>query len=142
MIPNTSELSMSIEEENHPTLTFRAVVDENLVIGNIRFRNRINGLLDDLDAVEQAVYLILGTERYKFPIYSWDYGIELVDLFGKPMPFVIAELPERIKEALTVDERISNVTDFEFTQNGKKLEVSFTVVTDAGNLETALEVEV
>lgn len=142
MIPNTSELSMSIEEENHPTLTFRAVIDENLVIENIRFRNRINGLLDDLDAVEQAVYLILGTERYKFPIYSWDYGIELVDLFGKPMPFVIAELPERIKEALTVDERISNVTDFEFTQNGKKLEVSFTVVTDAGNLETALEVEV
>lgn len=142
MIPNTSELSMSIEEENHPTLTFRAVVDENLAIGNIRFRNRINGLLDDLDAVEQAVYLILGTERYKFPIYSWDYGIELVDLFGKPMPFVIAELPERIKEALTVDERISNVTDFEFTQNGKKLEVSFTVVTDAGNLDTALEVEV
>lgn len=142
MIPNTSELSMSIEEENHPTLTFRAVVDENLAIGNIRFRNRINGLLDDLDAVEQSVYLILGTERYKFPIYSWDYGIELADLFGKPMPFVMAELPERIKEALTVDERISNVTDFEFTQNGKKLEVSFTVVTDAGNLETALEVEV
>ena len=142
MILNTSELSMSIEEENHPTLTFRAVVDENLAIGNIRFRNRINGLLDDLDAVEQAVYLILGTERYKFPIYSWDYGVELADLFGKPMPFVMAELPERIKEALTVDERISNVTDFEFTQNGKKLEVSFTVVTDAGNLETALEVEV
>lgn len=142
MIPNTSELSMSIEEENHPTLTFRAVVDENLAIGNIHFRNRINGLLDDLDAVEQSVYLILGTERYKFPIYSWDYGIELADLFGKPMPFVMAELPERIKEALTVDERISNVTDFEFTQNGKKLEVSFTVVTDAGNLETALEVEV
>ena len=142
MIPNTSELSMSIEEENHPTLTFRAVVDENLAIGNIRFRNRINGLIDDLDAVEQSVYLILGTERYKFPIYSWDYGVELADLFGKPMPFVMAELPERIKEALTVDERISNVTDFEFTQNGKKLEVSFTVVTDAGNLETALEVEV
>ena len=142
MIPNTSELSMSIEEENHPTLTFRAVVDENLAIGNIRFRNRINGLLDDLDAVEQSVQLILGTERYKFPIYSWDYGVELADLFGKPMPFVMAELPERIKEALTVDERISNVTDFEFTQNGKKLEVSFTVVTDAGNLETALEVEV
>lgn len=142
MIPNTSELSMSIEEENHPTLTFRAVVDENLAIGNIRFRNRINGLLDDLDAVEQSVYLILGTERYKFPIYSWDYGVELADLFGKPMPFVMAELPERIKEALMVDERISNVTDFEFTQNGKKLEVSFTVVTDAGNLETALEVEV
>ena len=142
MIPNTSELSMSIEEENHPTLTFRAVVDENLAIGNIRFRNRINGLLDDLDAVEQSVYLILGTERYKFPIYSWDYGVELADLFGKPMPFVMAELPERIKEALKVDERISNVTDFEFTQNGKKLEVSFTVVTDAGNLETALEVEV
>ena len=43
--------------------------------------NRIRGYTDDLDAVRQTVYKILNTERYENVIYSWDYGIELEDLF-------------------------------------------------------------
>lgn len=142
MLPTATIFTTSIEENNHPNLTFKVVRDENTLPENAHFRTRINGLLDGIDSVEQAVYLILGTERYKFPIYSWDYGVELVDLIGQPMPFVMASLPDRIKEALMVDNRISDVTDFEFTRNGKQLTVSFTVQTNAGNLETELEVEV
>ena len=41
-----------------------------------------------------------------------------------------------------MDERISDVIDFEFKKNGKKLGVSFTVVTTAGNISSELEVEV
>lgn len=142
MVPDVSILSTHITEQTHPNKTYRAVVDERLVIGQNVYKNRINSYVDDLDAIEQTIYFILGTERYKFPIYSWNYGVELIDLFGKPMPYVKAELPERIKEALTMDERISDVTDFEFKQNGKKLVVSFTVVTTAGNISSELEVEV
>ena len=42
--------------------------------------NRIRGYTDDLDAVRQAVYKILNTERYENVIYSWDYGIETLVL--------------------------------------------------------------
>ena len=74
---------------------------------------RFNGKTDELDAVQQAVYKILNTERYNYPIYSWDYGIELRDLFGQPIPWVYPELERRITEALTWDDRINSVTDFE-----------------------------
>ena len=105
-------------------------------------KDRISGYIDDLEAVIQAVYLILSTERYKFNIYSWDYGVELVDLIGKPMPYVMAELPRRIKEALVMDDRIDDVVDFTFERQGKRLNTTFTIVSNIGNISTALEVAV
>lgn len=103
---------------------------------------RINGYIDDIDALIQAIYLILSTERYQYLIYSWNYGVELNDLIGKPMPYVMAELPRRIKDALTQDDRIEDVTDFEFEVVGKKLHTTFVVVSNLGNITTNLEVTI
>ena len=36
-----------------------------------RNTNRISGYMDDKDAIVQAIYLILSTERYESVIYSW-----------------------------------------------------------------------
>lgn len=103
---------------------------------------RIDGLIDGIDAITQSIYLILSTERYAYLIYSWDYGVELIDLYGKPMSYVMSELPRRIEEALKTDDRIESVKDFEFEQKGRKLLTTFTVVTTVGNLNYELEVEV
>ena len=99
--------------------------------------DRIQGTItDDLEAVKQAIYKIINTERYKFLIYSWNYGIELEDLFGKPIPYVLPEIPRRIKEALTQDDRIKDVLGFDLTYNRKgDVLAKFTVVTIYGNLE-------
>lgn len=132
MIPNIEILTMEIDAPNYPSRTYRIKFDPD----------RISDYTDGLEAVIQAIYLILSTERYEYIIYSWDYGIELVDLYGQPMPYVMSELPRRIKEALMVDNRITDVTDFEFEKNGKKLKTTFTAVTDAGKISTSLEVEV
>ena len=104
--------------------------------------NRINGYVNDLEAIVQTIYLILSTERYQYIIYSWDYGIELLDLYGQPMPYVMSELPRRIKEALTQDNRIKDVTDFEFEKRGNHLHVTFVVISEVANIPTELEVEV
>ena len=132
MIPNIDILQTEITETTYQNKTYKVIIDAG----------RISGYTDDLDAVRQAVYLILSTERYQCPIYSWDYGVELLDLIGKPMPYVIAELPRRIKEALITDNRITDVTDFNFNQQGKQLNVAFTVKTSVGNISTSLEVAV
>lgn len=39
--------------------------------------------------------------------------MELADLFGKPMPYVIPEISRRIEEALLVDDRINKVDGFD-----------------------------
>ena len=135
MIPNITVLTQEITETTYPTQTYGIVMTEEEI-------DRMNGYVDELEAVKQAIYLILSSERYQHIIYSWDYGVELLDLIGKPMPYVMSEIPERIKEALTQDDRITDVKDFEFTQNKHKLHTTFVVVTNVGNISTALEVEV
>ena len=137
MIPNINILTEEITEVNYPSRTYKVIhFDEN------KNEDRINGYTDDLDAIKQAIYLILSSERYQHIIYSWDYGVELLDLIGKPMPYVMSELPRRIKEALTQDNRISDVIDFEFKPKGKQLHTTFTVVTNVGNIPTEMEVAV
>lgn len=135
MIPSIEILELNIEETTYPNRTYEIVEDGES-------SSRISGYIDELESIKQAISLILSIERYEHIIYSWDYGIELVDLFGKPMSYVISELPRRIEEALTVDDRIETVTDFEFEQKGKKLHVTFTVVTTVGNIDSEVEVEV
>lgn len=104
---------------------------------------RVAGKTDELDAVQQAVYKILNTERYTYPIYSWNYGIELVDLFGQPLPWVYPELEMRITDALTWDDRINSVTDFEFEESGKNVvHAKFTVNSIFGSFESEMNVRV
>ena len=96
--------------------------------------SQIRGYCDDIRAMEQAVYKIVNTERYGYLIYSWNYGIELADLFGQPIPYVYAELQRRFEEALLADDRISAVQNFSFSNNGGDVIMTFDVVTRAGVL--------
>lgn len=142
MVPNVNILTEEIAETTYPSNTYKIIIKHDPYANPAKAVDRISGYVDGLEAVKQAVYLILGTERYKFNIYSWDYGVELVDLIGKPMPYVMSELPRRIKEALIQDDRIKDVVDFEFEINGKKLHTTFTVVAEVGNLNTELELNI
>lgn len=105
MIPLTvSLLNNDFEIKEKPNFTYKIQTD----------KSRICGSIDGLDAVKQAMYKIMMTERYQYPIYSWNYGIELLDLYGEPISYVCPELERRITEALLWDERIQSVDNFEF----------------------------
>lgn len=105
-------------------------------------RGRVKGTTEDADALLQAVYLILSVERYQYPIYSYNYGVELVDLIGQPKDFVMSEVKRRITEALTQDDRINSVDGWEFEGTKKALIVTFTVHSIYGDIETKKEVDV
>lgn len=137
MIPYIPELTQGITKPTYPNRTYKIMFSSDM-----DKTNRISGYTNGVDAVIQAVRLILSSERYKHIIYSWDYGVELLDLYGKPLSYVIAELPLRIKDALIQDNRIKDVTNFEFTKSGKQLHAKFTVVSDVGNIPTELEVTI
>lgn len=127
MIPSTNTiLSTDIEIEQQPSLNYRMDFDRKVIIGTV----------DEKEAMKQVVFKILNTERYDFIIYSWNYGIELKDLYGEPLSFVCAELIDRITEALVQDDRINSVTDFDFTfpKKGEVL-ATFTVHTIFGDVQ-------
>jgi hypothetical protein len=87
--------------------------------------------------MRQVIYKILNTERYQHIIYSWNYGIELLDLFGEPVAYVCSELQRRITEALTQDDRITSVDGFGFDVSEKRtVKATFTVHTIFGDLDS------
>lgn len=117
------EISMaSIEKKTIPSLTWQLQEEE------------LGGEIDALEAMRQAIDKILHTERYRFLIYDWNYGMELEELFGKNVTYVIPELKRRIEDALLADDRITAVTDFSFMQEKGSLTATFLVHTIFGEI--------
>lgn len=116
---------VSLSSASQPSKTYRMRIEEE----------RVTGTADGIDAIAQACYKILNTERYRFVIYSWNYGVELQDLFGKPIPYVFSELPRRIREALLQDDRVEAVDGFEMSHKGGDVLARFTVHTAYGDIE-------
>lgn len=134
MIPAVSNLlTADLDIEEQPTHTYK--LDLNT--------QHVRGYADELEAMRQAIYKILLTERYQYVIYSWSYGIELADLFGQPVSYVCPELERRIIEALTYDSRIDSVDNFEFDISRKgSVHVSFTAHTQFGDVEAERTVNI
>lgn len=98
--------------------------------------NRIVGYTDNLAAMVQAYDKILKTERYSYPIYNTNYGIELQDLIGKDMDLVLAVLPDRIKDAFSADDRTIEVTECICTKlDLETIQVDVTVMTTEGQVQ-------
>lgn len=134
MIPKNAELlKQGFNVEEQPTYTYR-MDPEN---------DAIRGYVDGIDAMEQAIYKILSTQRYQYIIYSWNYGIELKDLFGQPVSYVCPELERRIREALLWDTRIEEVGDFRFdTSKRGTVHVYFKAYTAFGEIGIEKEVDI
>ena len=126
MIPSTTTfLEQDFEITEQPTHTYKMNLESNL----------IRGYTDGQEAMKQAIYKILSTERYQYIMYSWNYGIELLDLYGEPVSYVCPELERRITEALTWDDRIQSVDNFEFNISKKgEILVTFTAHTVFGDV--------
>ena len=71
LIPQAETEMNSIIIQTIPTLTYRVQREKEIVSGTV----------DELEAMKQAVFKILFTERYQYEIYNWEYGMELKDLF-------------------------------------------------------------
>lgn len=107
-----------------------------------RNTNRISGYIDDKDAIIQAIYLILQTERYESMIYNWYYGAEFDGLIGKNKDYVTSELQRVIREALTEDDRITEVSDFNITYTDDSALIVFLVQTNIGDITIEWEVNI
>jgi len=99
-----------------------------------------SGMIDNLDAVKQAVNIILDVNRYESPLLPWSFGNEMRNLIGEPMDFAVIESERYIKEALKQDDRITDVIDFEFVESGGALLASYRVVTIYGDFTRETEV--
>lgn len=114
-----------------PTRTYRVL------------NNRIIGWVDDLEAMRQSIEKVLQTERFTWPIYTDNYGIELQNLVGQDLDLVVCEIERVITEALSPDERIVGLENFNVLKESRStLLVSFFVSTIFGKIKIDHEVNV
>lgn len=117
-----------IDEGELPTKTYRLDLQSGQCIG----------MVDGIEAMEQAIFKMLSTERFRHLIYSDDYGFE--NPIGREEIFVRAELPRRIEEALLQDGRIIGVENLTMNFHKDAVLVKFTCLTDYGDVEVLREV--
>ena len=114
-----------IRKEIQPIPTYKMHIDEE----------RVQGLItEELEAVRQMCYKCINTEKGEYVIYP-TFGVKKKDLFFKPKNFAYVKLKYRIREALMLDDRVTDVVDFVYHKDKSvrnDLVMSFTVLTIYG----------
>lgn len=134
MIPSFELLDEDLEIEEMTSRTHKYDFEKE---------NNVRNYTDHIEAMKQAVFLILNIERYQHVIYSWDYGIELADLFGRAISYAYPVAKQRIKDALEWDDRIDLVDSFSYEVKKKgELSIYFTVHTIFGDFDSEKVVKI
>ena len=99
-------------------------------------------IVEGLEAVKVWVWLALQTPRYRYYVYSWNYGQEYEDLIGKgySRDYILSELERMTEECLTVNSYITGIRDFLAEFEGEKVNIMFTILTDFGDEEVSVDV--
>ncbi len=129
MIPAVGENIVNFVAAEAPSKSYRL----DLTARHMR------GVTDQREAMKQAIYLIVYTERYKYPIYSWNYGAELEELIGKPVAYAIPEIKRRVTEALMQDDRINGVDGWVFDVKRGIVSATYTVHTVYGDIDAEVK---
>ena len=103
---------------------------------------RLRGRGDGWEAVRQAVEVIVNVERFRWQIYSPNFGIELDGLLGNEPGFAASELQRRLSDAFLPDSRILGISGFSYTFEDGVLTAEVTVNTVFGPVKTGVEVTV
>ena len=125
------DLTAGVQSEQQPGLTWN--IDRDTM--------RIRGTADGLQAVRQAVEILLNVERFRWQIYRPWSGMQWNGLIGRDPGYVASELQRRIREALMMDDRVTGISGFSYTVAGNVLTASLTVRTVYGDTQTSVEVD-
>lgn len=115
-------------------ITYGRELDFNFTTGQFILEDGAPRVVEGPDALRIWITKTLLTARYRFPIYSFNYGCEMEDVIGYDIPRAVleAEIPRVITEALIHDARINDVREFSIERESDHLIVEFTVITFDG----------
>ena len=124
------EITPDVEEEKIPT-------DYEIDFKTGKLTGRI---ITGLEAIIQWVKIVLSTDRYYYPQYSWNHGSDLSSLIGQnyDQDYIKSEVQRMIEEAIMVDENITGISDLECSFDRDKLTAKFTIETIFGGGEISV----
>lgn len=104
---------------------------------------RLTGkIVTGVDALCVWAYLALKAKRYRWVIYSWQYGEEYTNLIGNSYDedYLYSEVKRYIEECLFINEHIIAIENLEVEQVNELLHIRFRMVTDVGTEEVRVNV--
>lgn len=99
-------------------------------------------IVSGIDAVKVWAWLALLTARYRYLIYSWEYGCELESLIGTEYSeeFTTARAKKFITECLMQNPYITGIANYKPQFDKDQLKVEFTLLTEFGEEEMIVNV--
>lgn len=126
-----------LEEEQEETKTQPTDYEIDFETGELTGR-----IITGLPAVIQWIRLALGTEKYFYNQFSWDYGSELQSLIGQEYDeeIIDSEVTRMITEALSESEDIEGISEITVESDRDSITATFTVNTVYGSEEVTIYV--
>ena len=99
-------------------------------------------IVEGYDALLVWAWLALQTPRYRYYIYSENYGQEYEDLIGKSYSTELtdSELERMTEECLTENPYITGIENFSCVMIEEKVTVTFSLITELGDGEVSIDV--
>ena len=94
-------------------------------------------IVTGIEAIKIWIYLALNTPRYRYTIFTWNYGNESEDLIGKGYT---KELERMTEECLLECPYIRSISNLETQFNKSMLTITLTVNTDYGEFRQEVEI--
>ena len=130
-LPESAGFGTELVLASQPSLTW--LIDKE--------QNQVSRMDEGLEAVRQAVEIALNVERFRWQIYSTNFGAELDDLVGEDEAYIVSELPRLVEEALSTDDRIRSVDVFSFSRtDSNSMTVTFAVHTVFGDISEVMQI--
>lgn len=97
-------------------------------------------IVEGIEALKVWAWNCIKTERYRYAIYSWQYGTEYEQYIGQTISdeYLQNDCYTETQEALTVNPYITGIDDFSAVIDGDRLSVSFTLNTTLGDAEVSI----
>ena len=94
-------------------------------------------IVEGKEAIKVWIWLALQTPRYRYYIYTWDYGNEFEDLIGQGnnKEYIKAEAQRMTEDCLLINENIKEITGFSLQVEKGMLYISFTAETIYGEIK-------
>lgn len=94
-------------------------------------------IVEGKEAIKVWIWCCLQTQRFRYPIYSWDYGADMEQYIGRAVSreFLQTDCEDEIRSAMLVNPYISDVTDFNVERKDDQMHISFRVITRFGEME-------
>jgi hypothetical protein len=86
------------------------------------------------EAVKVWAWYALQIPRYRYEMYTWNYGCEVEELIGSTgsPEYIASETKRMVEDCLLANPDITGIEDFESVLDGDRLTISFRLITPYG----------